>query len=193
MGSDSVTRTLLTLILVCLLALVVQGFSARSGSVTGLWAGERSLLGRYQLRLMQYPTGRRRGPPKHRLLRTDTRTGQVWLMDDVGRGQAWIAMADSPPDPARDEVLALIEGLRSAYPPDFRAWAAEKLREYDAGVTVPLLVAALEDEETAVVLGATSALAEAGDPSALPALRALLSHQDADVRTSAQEAIDALE
>jgi hypothetical protein len=193
MGSDSVTRTLLTLILVCLLALVIQGFSARSGSITEVWAGERSPLGRYDLSLMEYPTGRRRTPPKLRLLRTDTRTGQVWLMDDVGQGQEWIAMAESPPDPARDEVLSLIEGFRTAYPPEFRAWAAEKLREYDAGVTVPLLVVALEDEETAVVLGATSALAETGDPSALPALRALLSHPDAAVRASAQEAIEALE
>jgi HEAT repeat protein len=102
-------------------------------------------------------------------------------------------MADSPPDPKSDEVLALIEGLRTAYPPDFRAWAAEKLGEYDAEATVPLLVAALEDPETAVVLGATRALAETGDPSALPALRALLSHPDAGVRDSAQEAIEALE
>jgi hypothetical protein len=193
MGSDSVTRTLLTLILVCLLALVIQGFSARSGSITELWAGEPSPLGRYQLSLMQYPTGRRREPTKLRLLRTDTRTGQVWVMDDISREQAWIAMADSPPDPARAEVLALIEGLRSDYPPDFRAWAAERLREYDAGVTVPLLVAALEDEETAMVLGATGALAETGDRSALPALRALLSHPDTGVRASAQEAIEALE
>ena len=193
MGSDSVTRTLLTLILVCLLALVIQGFSARSGSITEPSAAERSPLGRYQLSLMEYPTGRRRAPPKLRLVRTDARTGRVWLMDDVGRGQAWIAMADSPPDPKSDEVLALIEGLRTAYPPDFRAWAAQKLREYDAGVTVPLLVAALEDEETAVVLGVTRALAETGDPSALPALRALLSHPDAAVRASAQEAIEALE
>ncbi len=193
MGSDSVTRALLTLILVCLLALVIQGFSARSGSITEPWAGERSPLGRYDLSLMEVPTGRRRGPPKLRLLRTDTRTGQVWLMEDVGQGQAWLAVADSPPDPARDEVLALIEGLRIFYPLDFRAWAAEKLREYDAGITVPLLVAALEDEETAVVLGTTSALAETGDPSALPALRALLSHPDAGVRASAQKAIEALE
>ncbi len=192
MGSDSVTRTLLTLILVCLLALVIQGFSARSGSITEP-AGERSPSSRYDLSLMEVPTGRRRQPPKLRLLRTDTRTGQVWLMEDVGQGQAWIAVADSPPDPARDEVLALIEGLRIFYPLDLRTWAAAKLREYDAGVTVPLLVAALEDEETAVVLGATRALAETGDPSALPALRGLLSHPDAGVRASAQQAIEALE
>jgi hypothetical protein len=193
MGSDSVTRTLLTLILVCLVALVIRGFSARSGSLSSPRADEDPGLGRYELSLMNFQAGKRRAPPRLRLVRTDTRTGQVWLTDDVGQEQAWIAMAESPPDPAREEVLALIEGLRTAYPPDFRAWAAEKLRDYDPGLAVPLLVAALEDDETAVVLGATRALAETGDPSALPALRGLLSHPDAGVRAAARGAIEALE
>jgi hypothetical protein len=196
MQFDAATRALLTLILLSLLALIVQGLGARSDFTRAVSAREASAVGRYRASAVALPTGMGDGPPAIRLARTDTWTGRVWIMDELDPRKGGVALRESPSpptDPARDRVLALIEALRDAYPPDFRAWAAKKLGEYDVAVTVPLLVAALDDPDTAMVIRATGALAAAGDPNALPALRELLSHPDPGVRASAQEAIEALE
>lgn len=75
MPSDSVTRVLLALILVCLVILVVQGIADDGGFETG-W-------GRYQV------TGMRAGAPV--LIRTDTVTGKAWKLELRGGGNRWVA------------------------------------------------------------------------------------------------------
>lgn len=75
MQSDSATKLLLALILVCLVILIVQGL----GGSEGLGAG----WGRYQV------TGMRAGAPV--LIRTDTVTGQVWKLELRGGRDTWVA------------------------------------------------------------------------------------------------------
>lgn len=80
MNSDSMTRTLLVLILIALLVLIGQGFSEDNAPP---W-------GRYQV------TGMRAGAPV--LIRTDTTTGQVWKLELRGGGGRWVAFSE--PEPA---------------------------------------------------------------------------------------------
>jgi hypothetical protein len=72
MQPDSATRILLALILVCLVILIVQGFTG---------GAERANVGRYDV------TGMRVGGPV--LVRTDTATGQTWKLELRGGGNTW--------------------------------------------------------------------------------------------------------
>jgi len=85
MPSDSATRVLLALILLCLVILVVQGLTDDGGFDTG-W-------GRYQV------TGMRAGAPV--LIRTDTVTGKVWKLELRGGGDRWVAFHE--PEPGEGE------------------------------------------------------------------------------------------
>lgn len=78
MNTDSTTRLLLIGILVCLIALVAQGFGDAS-----------STAGRYTL------TGMRAGAPV--LIRTDTATGEVWKLELRGGGGTWELFREPSP------------------------------------------------------------------------------------------------
>jgi len=120
MNGDTTTRLLLIGILVCLIALVAQGFGGSSDGA-----------GRYTL------TGMRAGSPV--LIRTDTKTGEVWKLELRGGGGVWQlfgepgsaegvaddAAADTGAlldvtDPARDDDLVAAAELSGLDEPERR-------------------------------------------------------------------------
>jgi hypothetical protein len=98
MQPDSVARVLLTLILVCLVIVIVQGMSDRESQPGS---------GRYSV------TGMRAGAPV--LIRTDTLTGQVWKLELRGGGDKWVPFTEPDDEPARSA------GLESASEPTRKA------------------------------------------------------------------------
>jgi hypothetical protein len=218
MQADSVTRILLSLILVCLVVLVARSF----GGDRGLEAG----WGRYSV------TGMRAGSPI--LIRSDTVSGQVWKLELRGGGDRWIPFAEPdasasareaspapsatetseveiieppeslidlelpPPPPRRsapaappDDVVTLLEGLENAeLPVDIRVWTAEQLAFVDDPRATAALIAALQDPERAVALAALGGLAGREDAKIRPALEALRSHPDPEIARSARSALE---
>ena len=77
-------------------------------------------------------------------------------------------------------------------PPMMRVFAAEQLGNIRSEETLPALVNALDDSDPAVVVAAVWALKLNGDSQAIPALEKLTSHQDSEVRSAAQQVIEAL-
>lgn len=105
----------------------------------------------------------------------------------------------APPKPPRPEITeedvnAMKETIKEkgTFPPEMRAFAAEQLGKMKSEGTLPALIEALDDPEPAVVVAAIWALELAGDPKAIPALEKLESHEDPEVRSAAQQVIEAL-
>ena len=111
MNGDSTTRLLLAGILVALIVLIVRSFAAGAPVVPGAAparvSAEDPEWGRYQI------TSTRAGAPM--LLRTDTKTGQVWKLELRGGG-VWQSFAEptegGPEDPgwARYQVIGTRAG-----------------------------------------------------------------------------------
>jgi hypothetical protein len=94
MQTDSYTKVVLTLILLCLVVLLVHGFSGAPGSAEATGEGLDAAGGHYEIRIVQ----QRRGRPT--LLRWDTTTGQVWGMKNLmGKDSYWELLdREGPPE-----------------------------------------------------------------------------------------------
>jgi len=216
---DAKTRSLLGLILVCLLILIVQGFGG-AGS------------GRYQV------AGMRAGAPV--LIRTDTETGRTWKLELRGGGDRWVpflepgesrgdtgaatgtegadvgtsapgasastespdADAGRPPHavPTVPENKPLTEGerqmlidalLRVELPADVRVWTALQLGPVEGVKVTNALLTALNDPEPEVVAAAAEALSQRSDPRIPPALENLAARGTPPLRDDLQ--IDTLD
>jgi HEAT repeat protein len=100
MQPDSATRILLALILLCLVILIVQGFSGAGDPLERGWA-------RYSV------IGMRAGSPL--LIRTDGATGQVWKLELRG-GDRWVAFQE--PDDAQSHPTRRESSTEPAEPGD---------------------------------------------------------------------------
>ena len=189
MQPDTGNRTLLIVITLCLLALVSQGFVAGSASPGAPQASEG---GRYRVNVIKAKT---RGAVT--LMRADTKTGEVWLMENLfADARVWapgevqpVVVEEEVPEP--DEVRILVETLRGSSPTEMRVFAAEQLGAADPQFAVPALLEALEDGDAAVVAAAVASLGRIGDAKALEAVARLRPHPDPAVSTAVKEALAA--
>lgn len=197
MHTDSYTKVVLSLILLCLVLLAAQGFLTQ--------------VGRYEVEVVKMAR-------RQAILRHDTATGQIWRMKNFASDDArWVALGDEPAeagaeaapeepgDPtaisgALDEPreisdLETILGSLQSHKPQMRVWAVAQLSHghFPAVIAVPPLIPLLDAEEPSVVIAAVEGLARMKDPGALPALRKLLSRPDAEVVASAEKAIAEIE
>lgn len=110
MQTDSYTKVVLTLILLCVVVLLVHGFVGASGSGEAIGDGREAARGQYSIKVVP----QRRGRPT--LLRWDTTTGRVWGMKNMmGEDSYWVPLnREEPPDeepPAQEpEASAAAEG-----------------------------------------------------------------------------------
>ncbi len=102
------------------------------------------------------------------------------------------AIADALGKQTDTRYVSLLRTLLSDVHANVRAAAAEALGHLHAQDAVPDLMGLLEDEEW-VAFAAVGALADIGDPSALPALTALARCGSNPVRSAAIEALSALD
>ncbi len=118
MQTDSYTKVVLTLILLCLVALLVHGFAGASGSAEAIGDEREAGRGHYAIKVV----AQRRGRPT--LLRWDTTTGRVWGMKNLmGEGSYWEPLnREQPPDeeplPQDPEESAAAEGDEAGGAPD---------------------------------------------------------------------------
>jgi hypothetical protein len=213
MSADPALRVLLTLILVCLLLLVAQGFGMGRGEGQGPYRVSVIKSGKPWLMRVNTDTGQ---VERLQLKARDPRWVALGEMEidlaDLEEGAAAGTesdegpagsfaprprAADAPLEVAPEaELEALVEALQPDNPREIRAWAAGILGSYAAEAperSVPVLIGALDDPDPAVVVAAARSLGRSGDPGALPALRRLEGHSDAEVQTAAREAVANLE
>jgi hypothetical protein len=118
MQTDSYTKVVLTLILLCLVVLLVHGFTGASESAEAVGDGQEAARGHYSLKVVP----QRRGRPS--LLRWDTATGRVWGMKNLmGEGSYWVPLnREEPPEeeppPEDPEESAAAEGEEAAGTPE---------------------------------------------------------------------------
>jgi hypothetical protein len=186
---DPVTRILLIIISLCLLALVSQGFVAGSASPGPSQAAEAN---RYRVNVIKSKT---RGAVT--LMRTDTWTGEVSLMENLfAEAREWAPGEVAPvvvevevPEP--DEVKIFVATLRGSSPTEMRVFAAEQLGTVDAEFAVPPLIEALEGEDAAVVAAAAVSLIRIGNAEGLDAVARLRSHPNPAVQAAVEKALTA--
>jgi hypothetical protein len=94
MQTDSYTKVVLSLILLCLVVLLAQGFSGAPGSADATGEELEAARSHYAVKVVQ----QRRGRPT--LLRWDTTTGEVWGMNNLmGKGAYWEPLnREGPPE-----------------------------------------------------------------------------------------------
>jgi hypothetical protein len=207
MNTDTTTRLLLTGILVCLIALVAQGFG-----------GSASEAGRYTL------TGMRAGSPV--LIRTDTATGEVWKLELRGGGGVWqlfqeeVEVADSAGDAAQaalptlpvpsapatgrdDDMAAAAELPRldqperrrgpkiNFAPPAPKPSAPSVSRQPSSQEELESFLAAVQREDlpTEIRVWSVAQIGESDDPRSTEALLDALDTEDAKVRAAVIEAL----
>lgn len=209
MNGDTTTRLLLAGILVCLIALVAQGFGGSDGEA-----------GRYTL------TGMRAGSPV--LIRTDTATGEVWKLELRGGGGTWQRFAEpgagdgdagtpdeddadetgavlpGVTDPARDDDLAAAAELPGLDEPERRRGPkinfarpsrptpppAPRQRPTEGGNFESFLDAVTrEDLPAEIRVWSVKQVAQSDDPRSTDALLAALDTGDASVRAAVIEAL----
>jgi hypothetical protein len=118
MQTDSYTKVVLTLILLCLVVLLVHGFAGDPGSAEAIGDGQEAKRAHYAIKVV----AQRRGRPT--LLRWDTTTGRIWGMKNLmGEGSYWEPLnREQPPDeepPPEDlEEPAAAEGDEAGGTPD---------------------------------------------------------------------------
>ncbi len=194
MQSDPVSRLLLGIITLALMTLVIQGFTAATSPLSigrAGGAGDAEQAGRYRVNVIK---SRTRGGVT--LMRSDSSTGEVWLMEDLfADGALWVAAvgADRPqiaavePEPdTPDELRLFIETLAGNSPAEMRAFAAAQLGAGDAEIGVPALLAAVDDDDPDVLVAVVEALGQTGDARALAAVGRLRSHPDPEVKAAAE-------
>jgi len=198
MNDDSITRLLLLGILLCLIALVAQGFGATA-----------SETGRYTI------TGMRAGAPV--LIRTDSVTGETWKLELRGGGGIWEAFLEpgegdpeaqvsSLSDLGRPEPAAppaAVNEARAPAPP--REAPALQLPPLPARPVEPRPAPPLADEESIdsflkaavrddlppeIRIWAVGQLGQSDDPRSTEALLAALESGDDAVRSAAAEALE---
>jgi hypothetical protein len=104
------------------------------------------------------------------------------------------AQSEPPAASSADEDLTIMRETieDESLPPMMRVFAAEQLGNIRSEGTLPALIQALGDSDPAVVVAAVWALKLNGDPHAIPALEKLTLHEDTEVRSAAQQVIEAL-
>jgi hypothetical protein len=126
MQTDSYTKVVLTLILLCLVVLLVHGFAGAPGSAEAIGDGQEAERAHYAVKVVP----QRRGRPT--LLRWDTTSGRVWGMKNLmGQDSYWEPLnREQPPDeepPPQDleepapqdlEESAAVEGDEAEGPPE---------------------------------------------------------------------------
>ena len=93
MQTDSYTKVVLSLILLCLLVLLAQGFAGAPGGAEATEAGLEAASSHYAIKVVT----QRRGRPT--LFRWDTTTGKVWGMKNLlAEGAYWELLdREAPP------------------------------------------------------------------------------------------------
>jgi len=104
------------------------------------------------------------------------------------------AQSKPPAESTAEEDLTIMRETieDESLPPMMRVFAAEQLGNIRSEGTLPALIQALGDSDPAVVVAAVWALKLNGDPHAIPALEKLTLHEDTEVRSAAQQVIEAL-
>ena len=104
------------------------------------------------------------------------------------------AQSEPPAESSAEEGLVVMRETieDESLPPMMRVFAAEQLGNIRSEGTLPALIQALGDSDPAVVVAAVWALKLNGDPHAIPALEKLTLHEDTEVRSAAQQVIEAL-
>lgn len=206
MNGDTTTRLLLIGILVCLIALVAQGFGGSSGGA-----------GRYTL------TGIRAGAPV--LIRTDTKTGEVWKLELRGGGGVWQLFGEpgsadgeaddasaetgallDVTDPARDDDLVAAAELPRLDEPERRRGPKVNFAKPSPKPTPPpkphqpsqeeklqsfIDAVGREDLPPEIRVWSVKQVAQSDDPRSTDVLLAALDTKDATVRAAVIEALSA--